>query len=272
MTDFDDSLIDGGITFGRLRRAADLLQNHVIPVFTLDERELLDLEGSGLLARLGNRHYLITAAHVLDACSQDVYIPLGTDNIEPLTGPAIVTGRKPGFTRLDDKIDIGFVRLSHEEAASFEEDRFLNLEHVWGPSLPISTTLFAVLGYPVRNRISQPQTQTIATPLTSFYTGLANEKAYRLTKTDDSSQVLLRYNRRTIATRTGVGSPSDMHGISGGGVWPIDLRVEPNPQFPSLLAGIVIERPREHFASLLVTRGNVIRSFVSRFDDSVAAT
>ena len=65
-----------------------------------------------------------------------------------------------------------------------------------------------------------------------------------------------------------MGAPPNMKGISGGGVWPVRTDAEdPAAQVP-LFAGLVIERPAHYRASLVVTRGTVIKYFVHLFDDA----
>lgn len=65
-------------------------------------------------------------------------------------------------------------------------------------------------------------------------------------------------------------APPEMKGISGGGVWPVQIdATRPEDQTP-LFAGIVIERPRRFRASLAVTRGTLIKYFVKRFDHAEA--
>jgi hypothetical protein len=103
--------------------------------------------------------------------------------------------------------------------------------------------------------------------LTSLMTGVADETAYRRAGIDERSHLLLRLDRRVIATKSAVGAPPDMTGISGGGVWPVRIDAgRPEDQTP-FFAGIVIERPRHFRASLAVTRGTLIKYFVNRFDD-----
>jgi hypothetical protein len=254
-----------------LRAAADRLEHHVVPVFHApNESELLSA-GSGVLARIKDRAFLISAAHVLDHCTTGVFVPTASgETIEPLANPRIVTGRPPGTTREDDRIDIGFVRLTEQEATTFGMERMLDLDAVSGPPMPIATTMFLVLGFPHRDHSSDPSSGTLTAELTSFMTGVADDLAYRRARVDARTHLLLRFERRTIVTKKSVGAPPDMTGISGGGVWPVRIDLsDPTEQTP-LFAGLVVERPRHFRSSLAVTRGTVIRYFVERFDEGSA--
>lgn len=255
----------------KLRAAADRLERHVVPVFHAPDDSELQPAGSGVLARLGDRAYLISAAHVLDHCHTGVFVPHRNGSIEPLVNPTVVTGRPSGTTREDDRIDIGFVRLTADETEAVGLERTLDLDVVSGPPMPSVTTLFLVLGFPLRDHSMDPSAGTMTGELTSFMTGMADQMAYRRADIDERSQLLLRLDRRVIGTKNAVGAPPEMKGISGGGVWPVRIDVDrPEDQTP-LFAGIVIERPKRFQVSLAVTRGTLIKYFVTRFDDTDAA-
>lgn len=266
MYDFEKVLIDDVIFLRKLRRITDFLERHAVEIFRLDEYNCPDLEGSGILAKLDDRYYLVSAAHIFDACDKGVFLIYEGIKCEPLDGSAVVTGRKPGQTRLDDKADIGFIRLTEKETNSIGKDNFLDLDHISGPPMEINTTVFLVLGFPVRDQIRNNREHKIETPLTMFMTGNAKESAYVRSKTNSNTHILLRYNRRTIATKKSIGSPPDFRGFSGGGVWPISIFEEPTKDKPPIFAGIIIEQPMNYASSLLVTRSNLIRAFIKKFD------
>jgi len=266
MDEYEDSLPDKGYLLRLLRRATEFLERHVIPVFRIDERENPDIVGTGILAMLNNKHYLITAAHVLDVCDTGVFLLQSGYEGKPLSNNAIVSSKKFGESRLDDQVDIGFVRLTEDEMLKLGKDNFLDLNHVSGPSMKIGETLFIALGYPIRDQVRDHKNHMIETPITMFTTGPAKAEAYKFIGVDEKSHIVLKYNRRHIKTRKSVGSPPDFRGMSGGGVWPISVLHEPEKENPPLFAGIVIERPDKYSSCLLVTRGIVIRYFVNKFD------
>lgn len=254
----------------KLRAAADRVERHVVPVFHAPDDSELEPAGSGVLARLGDCAYLISAAHVLDHCDTGVFVPRKSGKIEPLVNPTIVTGRPPGTTRDYDRIDIGFVRLTADETDAVGFERTVDLDVVSGPPMPSATTLFLVLGFPLRDHSTDPSAGTMTGELTSLMTGMADESAYRRAGIDERSQLLLRFDRRVIATKKAVGAPPEMKGISGGGVWPVRIDAIRSEDQTPLFAGIVIERPRRFRASLAVTRGTLVKHFVRRFDDAEA--
>lgn len=99
-----------GEVYRRAQQTTNVVERHVTPVFTYRPDGHFDFEGSGLLARLDARYYLVTAAHVLDACEQGCVVRAAKATAQELAGTRIVTGRLAGTTRDDDVFDIGFVR------------------------------------------------------------------------------------------------------------------------------------------------------------------
>lgn len=163
-------------------------------------------------------------------------------------------------------MDVGFVRLTTAEAEEFGTERMLDLDAVGGTPLPIATTMFLVIGYPHRDLSSDSATGRLSAEVTHLMTGVADAVAYKRAGIDRRLNLLLRLDRRVIATRRSTGAPPDMRGISGGGVWPIRVDLSGEALVP-FFAGIVIERSQRFRSSLTVTHGSVIRYFVRRFDD-----
>ena len=118
----------------RAQQTTNAVERHVTPVFTYQPDGRFDFEGTGLLARLDARYYLVTAAHVLDACEQGCVVRAAEAAGQELAGTRIVTGRPAGTTRDDDVLDAGIVRLSDLEVAGIGADNFLDLAYtVDGP-------------------------------------------------------------------------------------------------------------------------------------------
>ena len=138
--------------YRRAQQTTSVVERHVTPVFTYRPDGRLEFEGSGLLARLDARHYLVTAAHVLDACERACVVRAAEATGQELSGTSIVTGRAAGTTRDDDVFDIGFVRLSGSEVAGIGADNFLDLAYtVDGPPAEPVEVMIA-LGFAARDQ------------------------------------------------------------------------------------------------------------------------
>lgn len=251
--------------YRRAQETTGVVERHVTAVFTYRPDGRLDFEGSGLFARLDARHYLVTAAHVLDACEQGCVVRAAEATGQELSGTRVVTGRPTGKTRDDDVFDIGFVRLSGSEVAGIGGDNFLDLTHtVDGPPAEPVEAMIA-LGFAARDQAVEGR--MVRTKLTMFMTGAESAHAYRLARTNPRSHLLVSYRRKEIVFNgQHHGSAPSLKGMSGGGLWQVSLSGENQPAQPPALAAIIIEQPQSYRTAILATRAPLIRSFIRRFD------
>lgn len=249
----------------RAQETTSVVERHVTPVFTYRADGRLDFEGSGLFARLDARHYLVTAAHVIDACGEGCVVRAAEATGQELSGTRIVTGRPAGTTRDDDVFDIGFVRVSGSEVAGIGAENFLDFTHtVDGPPAEPVEAMIA-LGFAARDQAVDGG--MVPTKLTMFMTGPESAHAYRLARTDSHSHLLVRYQRNEMVFNgQHHGSAPSLKGMSGGGVWQVSLSGEIQPAQPPALAAMIIEQPRSYRTAILATRAPLIRSFIRRFD------
>jgi len=251
--------------YRRAQQTTSIVERHVTPVFTYRPDGSLDFEGSGLLARLDARYYVVTAAHVLDACEHGCVVRGAEATGQELPGTRTVTGRPAVKTRDDDVFDIGFVRLSGSEVAGIGADNFLDLTHtVDGPPAEPVEAMIA-LGFAVRDQAVEGG--AVRTKLTMFMTGPESAHAYRLARTDSRSHLLVRYRRNEMVFNgQHHGSAPSLKGMSGGGLWQVSLSGEIQPAQPPALAAMIIEQPQSYSTAILATRAPLIRSFIRRFD------
>jgi hypothetical protein len=268
--DVESSWLEGQTgVLAKLRAASRRVERHVYPVYCEAESGSLEAVGSAVLGRLGERVYLVSAAHVFDNCETGVFVPQSSGRIEALEGPMVLTARPPGEGRASDRSDIGFVRLTAAEIDAFGFDNAVDLELVGGPPMLIVSTMFVALGYPLRDQRAAAEDDIMSGELMTLMTRIADEEAHTLARIDQRMQFLIRLQHRVVATRRSVGAPPSMRGMSGGGVWPVRLDGDEESLVP-FFGGIIIEQPERYRASLAITRGTTIRYFARRFDDGPA--
>ncbi len=268
LSDIESSILEEKTDILKIVRSeVDRLERHITPVFSYSEKGEIFPAGSGVFARLGDRFYLISVAHVFDHCTYGVHCPRSKGIIEPLKNNIIVSGKPVGGTRKDDRVDIGFVRLTKEETVDFGMERMLNLNEIGGLSLRIDTTLFVAIGYPLRDCTIDKPENSIQSAITSFTTGIADERAHHLAKMDKNSHFLLRLDHRCIVTNKSYGSQPRMNGMSGGGVWPVRIDVESVEKRVPFFGGLIIEKPKGFESAISVARGLLVKYFIERFDE-----
>jgi hypothetical protein len=256
-----------GEVYRRAQQTTSTVERHVTPVFTCRSDGRMDFEGSGLFARLDARYYLITAAHVLDACELGCVVRAAEATGQALLGSHTVTGRPDGKTRDEDVFDIGFIRLSDAEVDGIGSGNFLDLtQTVDGPPAEPVEAMIAV-GFAAREQTVDQE--TVRTKLTMFMTGPESAHAYRVAKTDPRSHLLVRYRRKEMVYNGQyLGSAPSMKGMSGGGLWQVSLRGEMRIGEPPALAAMIIEQPQTYRTAILATRAPLIRSFVRKSETS----
>ncbi len=251
--------------YRRAQQTTSIVERHVTPVFTYRSDGRMDFEGSGLFTQLDARYYLVTAAHVLDACELGCMVRAAGATGQDLPDTRIVTGRPPGKSRDDDVFDIGFIRLSGSEVAGIGADTFFDLTHTVDepPAEPVEAMI--ALGFAVRDQAVDRG--TVRTKLTMFMTGAESAHAYRVVMTDSRSHLLVRYRRQEMVFNgQHHGSAASSKGMSGGGIWQVSLRGEIQPAEPPARAAIIIEQPQTYRTAIVATRAPLIRSFIRKFD------
>lgn len=249
----------------RFRKTADIFEPSIQPICAYTAEGEPAFEGTGMLARLGRRYYLVTAAHVLDACSHGLTIGSLIHTGNPLEGASVVTKPPAGKSRAHDRFDIGFVRLTRKEVNTVGTDAFFDLNNTADQDWPEPVLLTMAIGFPVRDQ-SVDET-SFQSQLTTYMAGIEPWQSYRQAGISPRTHILLTYRRERIQYNGKTfGSPPSMRGMSGGGVWPVPFSWEPSRRRRPPLLGMITERPKAFGPSVLLTRGAGIRYFIRRAD------
>src|SRR3989338_3306676 len=102
----------------RLQMASDR-PDAVCPIFLETEGTgEVELIGSGVLLKIYDELYLLTAAHVTDAQQYGHLLVPGRDGLTGVGGHFAHLAVSPGATRSDDCVDIAYFRLDKESRES----------------------------------------------------------------------------------------------------------------------------------------------------------
>lgn len=226
-----------------LESIGDTIHRRVCPLYSFDERERVRMYGSAVPFRAGGTTFLITAAHVcLDAYQQAV--PLftwGSDGPLALLAPRICwdyqRGRNPD-------LDIALIALTDDCATSIAGCYQVSEPSDTAQTKPAQPRVhYMITGYPhVRNRVRPPEfaLPAMATWLTTGDIRAVSEFGLRdKTDTDHFAIHLKLGNVPTLTGKTyGARKPQ---GMSGGGVWRLDIDSRSLLATTPLLVGIAIE-------------------------------
>jgi hypothetical protein len=201
------------------------IANATIPLLGW-QNDTLNSCGSGTLVQIGDRHFLLTAAHVVDLASiHNILLAIpGKDNqFIPLNKVRIYTtpipqGRRQtdADMRDDDKEDVGVIDLSPDIVARLETTRrFVRLSET-GRREGFPEGLYMVIGYPTTHlRALDAEGKKLFTEPLRAITAL-----YKTDQPHDSDMhIFLHYPREVLNGNDQLITPPKAKGMSGGGIW-----------------------------------------------------
>jgi len=229
------------------------------PLF-LYRGDILEPFASAVLARFGDDHFLLTAAHVLDNfLDYDLYFGSG-QKVKFLEGSPICTLPPTGRGRKEDKFDLGIVHLSRETVKDMEEGDFLILSDLDILDTPTPSRFYMFAGYPAtRNKRSIGE--EVKAVLYTFLASPGTLKDYQSADLDPTSSLLLRFNKKKLWCPSGPVTGPDIFGVSGGGVWALCCRpgvMEPDAR----LVAIAIEWWHRQQKYVLATKIHIILAVI----------
>jgi hypothetical protein len=237
----------------RARIVADLLGRHVLPVFCLDDEGGPSFEGSCVAVRTDDNHFVVSAAHVLDATTQGgVHLLLNGREQNPLQNPTWLTLTKYPGSRHDDLVDVGYIRLQEPELSAIGRDNFLDVANVSPPTTTWSSRHILV-GYPANRQARDDIAMTYNLQQTYFTSPEIAESKYRQSGLHRVRHFGMRFEGSRIVSPRGRGSQPNFKGMSGGGVWLMDPYTESSgahdPHFVGLCLGRAPKNKKVLFGS-----------------------
>jgi hypothetical protein len=226
-----------------LQTIVETVDRRVCPLYSVDDRRHVFMLGSGVPFRSGRLGFLITAAHVC-APGPTIQVPLFTMGAEK---PRALMGRRIAFEYEPDRTpdpDIALIELSADDMA--------DLEGYYQFSSPDTTTVtkpktpgvhYLIAGYPATRNPIPHRSGWLPSLATSLVTGDICPSS-EIEKTDkiDRHHFALGVPRRQLRTVAGDRFRLPVpHGMSGGGVWRIDIDLPRQLATTPLLVGIAIE-------------------------------
>jgi len=227
-----------------LRSIGETMHRRVCPLYTFDDHNRVHIAGSAVPFRAGEFRFLLTAAHVCFDSSRAL-IPLFTMGTEE---PRAVCGRRgaweyvPGST---PDIDLSVIAL--------DDDLSDELERVYQFTTPAETSSpkpktpgihYIIAGYPAE-RNSMRDKHSIAPLATHLVTGDIRETAEAFPNKSDDFHFVLGHPGKTVPTYTGNRfRVPKVQGMSGGGVWRVEIDIRTKLSTSPSLVGIGIEYHR----------------------------
>lgn len=234
----------------------ETMHRRICPLYSFDDATRAQIVGSAVPFNSGGFPVLITARHVLLQGGSRRSLPVFTMGEIPrvLTGRRIVWDYNPGVT---PDLDLALVELTDEEASDLEKTYQFTTPAGTSTTKPKTPGIHYVLtGYPAsRNRFVSPRSypSARATHLTTGDIVDVSTLAVR-DKTDETHFALGLPYREVPRMGGGRFTIPKAAGMSGGGVWMLEIDIPARLATTPLLVGIGIEhhRPRGFFVATRV--------------------
>jgi hypothetical protein len=209
----------------------EIVTQATIPIFRFDENQLR-LHGTGVFLQIGDRHFILTAAHVLDS---NVYhkIPLTLGSERNGGPPVLLNGAKiwqsdfpvnadvnDPEARLADPYDNAFIALTAEHAQSLMSRRIpITLQMLDLSEVPKSGC-FLFLGFPGEYARTSTIVQMVSVEMFRYITELDSRN-----KANNGISVLFKYLPGSVYSDGSDALLPDLHGMSGCGVWRLSTMI-----------------------------------------------
>lgn len=192
-----------------------------VPI-VIDDQQTAGVEATGVLFRAAERHFLLSASHVLQQIPKNA-ARLGVALADDLFMP-LAAGRAT-WASDDDRYDVGAVLLTEPAVAAFKASgfRFLDVTDVHGvdPQEPPDGG-YVVFGYPTSATTSTSDGAILPVPHYLSSIVYRGDTSALSSTYDPEVHVLLHFDRSSVRNTEDTGelaTAPDPHGVSGGSVW-----------------------------------------------------
>jgi hypothetical protein len=148
-------------------------------LYERDNRGRPSSHGSGFFVKNGERHFLVSAGHVLETLkNRPLYYYVSPGTTRKLSGRLLLNPWKGD--RENDPIDLGVLRLSDEELPPYPEvDKFaMDISCLRPALIPRSGTNYAIVGFPASRSKVNPRARVVTATAYSYRNYSIEDGAY----------------------------------------------------------------------------------------------
>lgn len=206
-----------------LEQASEILTNYVVPIYFDDWNDRPVQEGTGFFVRVGNQHFFVTAAHVLDKRETTrLYYYIAPNVTRHLSDEDYLTTRgSAALRRADDPLDVAVVRLGQAVPPYREVQKLpFDIHQLMPRALPRGASDYIVVGFPETRNRPNHQRVDITARAYAYHNGSAHDDAYARLGLAPASHLLLKFDAHIGFKADGskVQFPKPQ-GMSGSPIW-----------------------------------------------------
>ena len=254
------------LVYEKAQAAALLVRQSVVPLYSADEEGEPVFQATGTLVRLGERRFVVSAAHVFDRLRGGVHLLIPGRAREALGRPHFTSIAGPRGERHLDMLDIGFCELTGDEAASLDDETFVHI----GDADPVLGRNWAhrclLIGYPEKSQTRVAELSVYRHEQTYYSAPEISDSVYRRSRLNRERHVGVEFDRRKIAGPVGKGGKPMFHGMSGCGVWLLNPYEAPTAGNQVPLLGFLAGPPPANGKVLFGARASLVRDLIVAAD------
>jgi len=234
------------------------------PLFEPTEDDLFSQVATGLLLRVRDMHFMLTAGHVCDQLAESNFIFPSREGFSILHGDVAIRARKAP----PDLYDFGFVLLDSPTAAELKHFfTFAQPKDVDLNEYPLEGDWYSFAGFPYRKR--KLLGKQISSPLLSLHLQAASKEAYYGLDVNPYSHIICNFNRERYVTPEGRSVTAPLpHGMSGGPIINYTKEVDPRTTLTKRkLAGICTEYHSKMHLLIGVRIAGFVQAIINRYPE-----
>lgn len=220
---------------------------------------------TGVCVCISDNHFILTASHVADDLDehQTLYVK-GNGKFIPIIGEM----RQTDLSK-DKEVDMSYIRLDNEIIEDFKFNHsFLSLKKIRGRHVVKEAASYIVFGFPTRN--IKLEANTVITGASFFIMKPSKDKVYSFHKINPHKSILLDYSGKGLDMFTGESSGKryDPYGISGCGLWYLDIAYDENSVYVDFfLVGLLLGGMKNKYQVLWANRIDILLAAMANFGD-----
>lgn len=226
---------------------AKVVYHSTIQFLTLNDQNIPEAHGSGVLVNIDEHFFVFTAAHVIEKYQDKLYVGIDQNDALLLGGEYLINNH---YNRPKDTIDTGIIKLDVATIGklkplyAFITKEELGIDHMWQ-----TQPQYLALGYPVTKTKYNPFKNSVKTEPFVFITMPAAAKEYDKNNCDPEHQVLVHYDKNAVVSTTTKlkNKGPHSHGMSGCGFWNTTTNGYIKQNGEKKLVAILTDWPDKHY-------------------------
>ncbi len=192
----------------------------ICPIFREDDEGKPEQFGTGVLIRIAQEHFMLSAAHVFDDFKERVILIPGLESLVELHGPYATTPLPDKGSREDDDYDMGYFHLNTDQQADIDSSMLFLDERDCDPmDVTSDGDAYTLIGY--QSELSESTANKAKAEISRVSCSGVQDHRYQKLGLDPKRHILLQFRmKKGMSYKTMVqGKKHDFGGMSGGGVF-----------------------------------------------------